>query len=86
LLFIPFLVYLEKDFKMILHAPVIIGRLRIPGMVNDNVSGYDFSALNCSRVCELSRMDLGRPRAHYDNQAKGRTYMQVPPQEQRAAD
>ena len=31
--FKPFLVYLDKGFKMILDAPVVIGRLRIPGTV-----------------------------------------------------
>jgi hypothetical protein len=33
------LVNLDKGFKMVLHAPVIIRRLRVPGTVNGGRSG-----------------------------------------------
>jgi len=44
-LFEPFLVDLEKGFKMVLHAPVIIGKLRVPWTVNSGWRGHDFSPL-----------------------------------------
>jgi hypothetical protein len=37
--FEPFLVELNKGLKMLLHAPVIIRRLRVPGTVNSGRSG-----------------------------------------------
>ena len=37
--FEPLLVDLNKGFKMVLHAPVIIRRLRVPGTVNGGRSG-----------------------------------------------
>jgi hypothetical protein len=43
-----FLINLEKGFKMILHAPVIIGRLRVPWTVDSGGSGHDFSPLRKS--------------------------------------
>jgi hypothetical protein len=46
--FKPLLIDLEKGFKMILHAPVIIGRLWIPWTVNGGGSGHDFSPLRKS--------------------------------------
>jgi hypothetical protein len=38
--FEPLLVDLPKDFKMVFHAPVIIGGLGIPGAVNGGGSRY----------------------------------------------
>jgi hypothetical protein len=38
--FEPLLVYLNKGFKMVFHAPVIIGRLGIPGAVDAGRSRY----------------------------------------------
>jgi len=43
-----FLIDLEKGFKMILHAPVIIGRLRIPWTIHSGGCGHDFSPLRKS--------------------------------------
>jgi hypothetical protein len=43
-----FLINLAKGFKMILHAPLIIGRLQIPWSVNGGGSGHDFSPLRKS--------------------------------------
>jgi hypothetical protein len=37
--FEPLLVDLNKGLKMVLHAPVIIRRLRVPGTVNGGRSG-----------------------------------------------
>jgi hypothetical protein len=37
--FEPLLVDLNKGLKMVLHAPIIIRRLRIPGTVNGGRSG-----------------------------------------------
>ena len=42
-LFEPLLVNLNKGFKMVLHAPVIIRRLRVPGKANGGRSGHDSS-------------------------------------------
>ena len=42
-LFEPLLVNLKKGLKMVLHAPVIIRRLRVPGTVNGGRSGHDSS-------------------------------------------
>ena len=62
-----FPVDLEKDFKMILHAPVIISILRIPGTVNGGGCGQDSSPLRKSdrRIIErsfyLSRGKILRP-------------------------
>jgi hypothetical protein len=39
--FEPFLIDIEKGFKIIIHAPVIIGRLRIPWTINSGGSGHD---------------------------------------------
>jgi hypothetical protein len=41
--FEPLLIDLKKGLKMVLHAPVIIRRLRVPGMVNGGRSGHDSS-------------------------------------------
>jgi hypothetical protein len=43
-----FLINLAKGFKMILHAPVIIGSLRVPGTVDGGGSGHDFFPLRKS--------------------------------------
>jgi hypothetical protein len=46
--FKPILVELNEGFTMLLAAPVVIGRLRIPGTVNGARSGHDFSPLRKS--------------------------------------
>ena len=46
--FEPPLVDLNKGLKMVLHAPVIIRRLWVPGTVNGGRSGHDSS-------CEFSK-------------------------------
>jgi hypothetical protein len=38
-----FLIDLEKGFKMILHTPVIIGRLRIPCTIDGGREGHELS-------------------------------------------
>ena len=43
--FEPFLIELDKGFKMIFHTPVIIRRLRISGAINGCGSRHDFSPL-----------------------------------------
>jgi hypothetical protein len=43
--FEPFLIDLDKGFKMIFHTPVIIRRLRISGAINGGGSRHDFSPL-----------------------------------------
>jgi hypothetical protein len=43
-----FLVDLEKGFKMILHAAVVIRRLRITRAINGGGCGHDFSPLRKS--------------------------------------
>jgi hypothetical protein len=54
--FEPFLVDLEKGFKMVLRTTVIIRRLRVPGMINGGRIGHDFSLLRKSdqHLIELS--------------------------------
>jgi hypothetical protein len=39
---------LDKGFKIVLYAVVIIGRLRVPGTINGGGSGHDFSSLRKS--------------------------------------
>jgi hypothetical protein len=46
--FKPLFIDLNKGFKMIFDAPVIIGRLRIPGTINGGGSGHDFSPMRKS--------------------------------------
>ena len=55
--FEPFLVDLNKGFKMLFHAPVIIGRLGIPGTVNGGRSGHDSSPPRKSRRHLYSSFD-----------------------------
>jgi hypothetical protein len=43
--FEPFLVDMEKGFKMILHAPVIIGRLRVPWTIHSGGCYHDIPPL-----------------------------------------
>ena len=43
-----FLINLAKGFKIILHAPVIIGSLRVPWTVDSGGSGHDFFPLRKS--------------------------------------
>jgi len=47
--FEPLLVDLDKGFKMVLHTPVKIRRLRVPGTVNGGRSGHDSSPPRKSR-------------------------------------
>ncbi len=46
--FKPLFIDLEKGFKMILHAQVIIGILRVPGTVDGVGSGREFSPVRKS--------------------------------------
>ena len=61
-----FLINLEKGFKMILHAPVIVGRLRVSWTIHSGGSSYDFSPLRISdreiieRSFCLSRENINR--------------------------
>jgi hypothetical protein len=55
--FEPFLIDLNKGLKMVLHAPVIIRRLRIPGTVNGGRSGHGSSPPRKSRRHKI-KLDL----------------------------
>jgi hypothetical protein len=61
------LVDLNKGLQMVFHAPVIIGRLGIPGTINGDRSGHDSSPPRKSRpdlnssFDELSRKISGPP-------------------------
>jgi hypothetical protein len=56
-LFEPLLVDLNKGLKMVLHAPVIIRRLRVPGTINGGRSGHDSSPPRKSRRHLYSSFD-----------------------------
>jgi hypothetical protein len=49
--FEPLLVDLNKGLKMVLHAPVIIRRLRVPGTVNGGRSGYHWKSIGFRVSC-----------------------------------
>jgi hypothetical protein len=56
-LFEPLLVDLNQGLKMVLHAPVVIRRLRVPGTINGGRSGHDSSPPRKSRRHLYSSFD-----------------------------